>query len=143
MFLSLHLRFASNSLTEFNTYGASVHHVICQYLQTVFCFFWLVLLCESFFLPNMEIECSCFFLSQSRILWTTLRKKYPYLQFFWSVFSRIRTDNGDLKSKTLYSVRMQENACQKNSKLFLRNARVQCVQHCIVFDSSGHRYFVR
>ena len=36
--------------------------------------------------------------------------------FFWSVFSCIRTDYGDLRSKSPYSVQKQENADQK--KLF-------------------------
>ena len=36
MFLSLHLKFASNSLIEFNPYGASVHNVICQYPSNCF-----------------------------------------------------------------------------------------------------------
>ena len=39
----------------------------------------------------------------------TLRKKYPYLEFFWSVFSR-----DTLISP--YSVRMRENGDQKNSE---------------------------
>ena len=35
---------------------------------------------------------------------------------FWSVFSRIRTEYGDLISKSPYSVWIRENAGQKNSK---------------------------
>ena len=30
------------------------------------------------------------------LLWTELRKKYPYSEFFWSVFSRIRTEYGEV-----------------------------------------------
>ena len=37
----------------------------------------------------------------------TLRKKCPYLELFWSTFSRIRTP---------FSVRMQKNADKNNSK---------------------------
>ena len=52
-----------------------------------------------------------------------MRKKCPYLNFFWSVFSRTRTENGYLRSKTPYSIRMRENTDQKNSKYghFSRN----------------------
>ena len=31
-----------------------------------------------------------------RFLRTWLRKKYSYLEFFWSVFSRIRTEYGEM-----------------------------------------------
>ena len=57
----------------------------------------------------------------------TLRKKCPYLEFFQSVFSRIRTKYRDLRSKFLYSVRMRENTDQKNSEYghFLRS--VSCL----------------
>ena len=52
-----------------------------------------------------------------------LRKKCPYSEFFWSVFSRIRTEYGDLLCKCPYSVQMWENTDQKNSKYgyFLRS----------------------
>ena len=53
-----------------------------------------------------------------------LRKKCPYLELFWSVFSRIRTEYGEIRSISLYSVRMRENVDQNNSKYghFLRSA---------------------
>ena len=43
-----------------------------------------------------------------------LCEKCPYSEFFWSVFSRIRTGYGEIMSS--YSVRMQENTDQENSK---------------------------
>ena len=45
-----------------------------------------------------------------------LRKKCPYSELFWSVFSRIRTEYGEI-------LRMRENADQNNSgyRHFLRN----------------------
>ena len=30
--------------------------------------------------------------------WLTLREKCPYLKFFWSLFSRIRTEYGEIQS---------------------------------------------
>ena len=47
----------------------------------------------------------------------TLRKKCPYLELFWSTFSRIRTP---------FSVRIQKNADKNNSKYerFLRCVRL-------------------
>ena len=45
----------------------------------------------------------------------TLRKKCPYLELFWSAFSRIRTECGEIRSISPYSVRMRENADQNNS----------------------------
>ena len=40
---------------------------------------------------------------------TTLRKKYPYSELFMSAFYRMRTEYGELRSISPYSVRMQEN----------------------------------
>ena len=43
-------------------------------------------------------------------------KKYPYSEFFWSKFSGIRTEYGEIRSISTYSVRIRENADQKNSE---------------------------
>ena len=53
----------------------------------------------------------------------SLLEKCSYSEFFWSVFSRIRTEYEDLQSKSLYSVQMRENTDQKNSEYehFLRS----------------------
>ena len=42
-----------------------------------------------------------------------LHKKCPYLEVFWYVFSRIRTEYGDLLYKSPYSVRMRESTDQE------------------------------
>ena len=46
----------------------------------------------------------------------TLRKKCPYFEIFWSVFSRIWTEYGEIRSISQYPVRTWENTDQKNSK---------------------------
>ena len=46
----------------------------------------------------------------------TLREKCPHSEFFWSVFSRIRTVHGEIQSVSPYSVQMRENKDQKNSE---------------------------
>ena len=46
----------------------------------------------------------------------TLRKKGPYLELFWSAFSRMRTEYGEILSISSYSVLMRENADQNNSE---------------------------
>ena len=38
--------------------------------------------------------------------------------FFWSVFSRIRTEYGEILSISLYSVRMRENTDQKRLRIW-------------------------
>ena len=50
-------------------------------------------------------------------------KKCPYSDFFWSVFSRIRTEYGEIRSISPYSVRMREHMGKKNSEYghFLRS----------------------
>ena len=40
----------------------------------------------------------------------TLRNKCQYSELFWSAFSHSRTEYGGIRSISLYSVRMQENA---------------------------------
>ena len=40
-------------------------------------------------------------------------KSVQIRSYFWPVFSCIRTEYGDLRSKSLYSVRIQENTDQK------------------------------
>ena len=46
----------------------------------------------------------------------TLRKNCPYLELFWSVFSRIRTEYEDILPISPFSVQMRENKDQNNSK---------------------------
>ena len=41
-------------------------------------------------------------------------KKCPYSEFFWSVFFRILTDYGEIRSISSYSVQMQGNTYQKD-----------------------------
>ena len=55
--------------------------------------------------------------------WRALREKYPYLEFFWSLFSRIWTEYGDLLCKCPNSLKMRENLDEKNFECahFLRS----------------------
>ena len=50
-------------------------------------------------------------------------KKCLYSELFWFVFSRIRTENGEIRCISLYSVRMWEDIDQNNSEYghFLRS----------------------
>ena len=43
-----------------------------------------------------------------------LREKCSYSGLFWSAFSRIRTEYGELQIISPYSVQMRENADQNN-----------------------------
>ena len=45
----------------------------------------------------------------------TRREKCPNRKIFWSVFSCIRTEYGDLTRKSPYSVRIQENTNQNKT----------------------------
>ena len=55
---------------------------------------------------------------------SSLSEKCPYSEIFWSAFSRIRTEYGEILRISSYSVRMRENTDQKNSEYghFLRSA---------------------
>ena len=46
----------------------------------------------------------------------TLREKSPYSEFFWSVFSCILTEYGEMRFISLHPVRMRENTDQKTSE---------------------------
>ena len=46
----------------------------------------------------------------------SLRRKCPHLELFWSVFSRIWTECGEVWSISPCSVRMLENTDQNNSE---------------------------
>ena len=46
----------------------------------------------------------------------SLRKKCPYSELLWSVFTRIRTEYREARSISPYSVRMWENTDQNNSE---------------------------
>ena len=54
----------------------------------------------------------------------SLREKCPYSEFFWSKFSRIRTEYEEILRISPYSLRMRENADQNSSEngYFLRSA---------------------
>ena len=47
---------------------------------------------------------------------TTLRKKCSNLEFFWSAFSCIWTEYGEILCISPYSVQMRENTVQRNSE---------------------------
>ena len=57
-----------------------------------------------------------------------MREKCLHLEFFWSVFSGIRTEYGEILRISLYSVRMRENTDQENSEYghFLHSVSYQC-----------------
>ena len=64
-------------------------------------------------------EKSCFenFVKQpEKYLSLSLRKKCPYSELFWSVYSRIRIESGEIWSISPYSVRMWENTDQNKSE---------------------------
>ena len=56
-----------------------------------------------------------------------LREKCQYSELFWSVFSRIPTEYGEILRVSPYWVRMRENADQNNSEYgyFLRSDNKQ------------------
>ena len=45
-----------------------------------------------------------------------LRKTCPYSELFWSVFSRIWTEYGEIRSASPFSAQMRENTDQNNSE---------------------------
>ena len=48
----------------------------------------------------------------------SLRERVQIRSFFWSAFSWIWTEEGDLQNKSTYSVRIQENMNQKKLRIW-------------------------
>ena len=67
-------------------------------------------------------------------------KNCPYLEFFQSVFSRIRSEYGDVYSKFLCSFQMRENTDQKNSEYghFSRSAGMKWADKSFVYSVQSH-----
>ena len=57
------------------------------------------------------------FVLTSLLYMHSLREKCPKMEFFWSVFSCIRTEYGEIRSISPYSVRMWENRDQKKLRI--------------------------
>ena len=69
--------------------------------------------------------------SLKRAYFCTAWKVSKYGGFFWSVISCIWTEYGDLRSKSSYSVCIQENTDQK--KLCISTLFTQCLTVSVVF----------
>ena len=60
---------------------------------------------------------------------------YLHLELFWSLFSRFRTEYGDIRSISPYSVQMPENVGQDNSEYehFLRSVKFwKCLMELLI-----------
>ena len=55
---------------------------------------------------------------KSKLERSILDEKCPNTEFFWPVFSGIRNEYGDLRSKSPYSVRIQENMDQQKLRIW-------------------------
>ena len=64
------------------------------------------------YLINMEIIVAEIYSREIELLNSSSLSKYS--EFFWPIYSRIRTECEDIRSISSYSVRMRENADQKN-----------------------------
>ena len=66
----------------------------------------------------------------------TMRKKCPYSELFWTIFSGIRTEHEEIQSISPYSVRIREYTNQNNSEYgrFSRSLKV---------SSSWKNYYAR
>ena len=69
---------------------------------------------KTIYFPNVVSTVSLNISNNS--LKVTLRKKCPYSESFWSIFSRIRTKYGEILCIYRYSVQMRENTDQNNSE---------------------------
>ena len=107
-------------IVQTNTY-AFVFHFAFIYL---FAFFIVLFTCK------LDISIQKYRTESAKFCATilTLREKCPYSELFWHVFSHIRTEYGEIRSVSPYSVRMRENKEQDNCKYghFLRSVTYPC-----------------
>ena len=88
----------------------------------------------------VQLRTGIYLLSDFRLYFVhyflTLRDKCPYSELFWSVFSCIRTEYGEILHISPYPVRMRENTDQNNSEYghFLRSVKVRDFV-CVIFSS--------
>ena len=63
------------------------------------------------------------------IIYQSLSEKCPYSEFSWFLFSRIRTEYGEIRSICPSTIRMRENTDQKNSEYgqFLRSESISLI----------------
>ena len=95
---------------------------ICVYLYYIYMYVYIQKHTYMIYIHNIEIDkyiCIHIFTLFAYIYMyicmdVSLRKKCPYLGLFWLAFSHIWTEYGEIWSISLYSVRMLENADQKN-----------------------------
>ena len=57
-----------------------------------------------------------------KVMETSLRGKCPNTKVFWSVFSRIRTEYGEIIRILPYSVQMRENTDQEQLRIWTLHA---------------------
>ena len=57
-----------------------------------------------------------------KVMETSLRGKCPNTEVFWSVFSRIRTEYGEIIRILPYQVQMRENTDQKQLRIWTLHA---------------------
>ena len=85
--------------------------------------------------PQSQYLCKQLRRKELNIKSSTLREKCPYSELFWSAFSRIRTEYGEVLRISPYSVGMRENAEQNSSEFghFLRGNTLELSKqktHC-------------
>ena len=71
----------------------------------------------------------------------TLRKKRPYSELLWSVFSRIRSEYREILRISSYSVWMRENTDQSNSE-YGHFSRSNMILRFSEFSNKTSKYFV-
>ena len=76
--------------------------------------------------------------------YSTLHEKCSYSEFFWSAFSRIVTEYGEILRISLYSVQMRENTDQKNSEYghFSRSRKLCQTSKMEIFEKAVNKWIV-
>ena len=84
-------------------------------------------------------------ISLRKLSWRTpaLREKCPYSKFFWSLFFCMRTEYGEIRSVSPYSVRMPQNTDHRNSEYGYFSRSVDHVIFQTPVSSANSRFILR
>ena len=91
----------------------------------------------SFNLKIFQVVFKLLFSFQLPIIRTeTLCKKRPYLEFFGSIFSRIRTEDGEILSISRYLLWMRDNTDQKELRIWTLFTQWEIWKWSLKYDTS-------
>ena len=113
---------AGNYMFKVNNRNTRISYEICskltiKWIYLIYVYNWI---CEESFISEHSCSNLLHKFASTDVISASLHcvKNVQIRSFFWSVFSHIRTEYGDLLCKPMYSVRMRKNKDQKKLRIY-------------------------